>query len=152
VVHMSTGAWYDPEQPGVIGSLDKHGNPNLLTLDKGTSRLAQGPSPQTRRGREIRWPAATRQCFRSANCSGRIASVSMSSTSGRLRIFSSPDAPRHICYEISRSPCRAAHENTTFRLLHKRNSTMSPACLCARRYFAVTRRHGLSVGTLDGHP
>ena len=47
VVQMSTGAWYDPEHPGVIGSLDKHGNPNVLTLDKGTSRLAQGPSAQT---------------------------------------------------------------------------------------------------------
>jgi biotin/methionine sulfoxide reductase len=47
VVQMSTGAWYDPEQPGVIGTLDKHGNPNVLTLDKGTSKLAQGPSAQT---------------------------------------------------------------------------------------------------------
>jgi biotin/methionine sulfoxide reductase len=47
VVQMSTGAWYDPEYPGVIGSLDKHGNPNVLTMDKGTSRLAQGPSAQT---------------------------------------------------------------------------------------------------------
>jgi biotin/methionine sulfoxide reductase len=47
VVQMATGAWYDPEHPGVIGSLDKHGNPNVLTLDKGTSRLAQGPSAQT---------------------------------------------------------------------------------------------------------
>jgi biotin/methionine sulfoxide reductase len=47
VVQISTGAWYDPAEPGVIGSLDKHGNPNVLTLDKGTSRLAQGPSAQT---------------------------------------------------------------------------------------------------------
>jgi biotin/methionine sulfoxide reductase len=47
VIQISTGAWYDPVEPGVIGSLDKHGNPNLLTLDKGTSRLAQGPSAQT---------------------------------------------------------------------------------------------------------
>lgn len=47
VVQISTGAWYDPQEPGVIGSLDKHGNPNVLTLDKGTSRLAQGPSAQT---------------------------------------------------------------------------------------------------------
>lgn len=47
VIQISTGAWYDPEEPGVIGSLDKHGNPNVLTLDKGTSRLAQGPSAQT---------------------------------------------------------------------------------------------------------
>jgi len=47
VIQISTGAWYDPLEPGVIGSLDKHGNPNVLTLDKGTSRLAQGPSAQT---------------------------------------------------------------------------------------------------------
>ncbi len=44
VVQLSTGAWYDPATPGEIGSLDKHGNANVLTLDKGTSRLAQGPS------------------------------------------------------------------------------------------------------------
>jgi biotin/methionine sulfoxide reductase len=47
VIQISTGAWYDPLEPGVIGSLDKHGNPNVLTLDKGTSRLAQGPSAQS---------------------------------------------------------------------------------------------------------
>lgn len=47
VVQIATGAWYDPAEPGTIGSLDKHGNPNVLTLDKGTSRLAQGPSAQT---------------------------------------------------------------------------------------------------------
>lgn len=47
VVQISTGAWYDPEHPGVAGSLEKHGNPNVLTLDKGTSRLAQGPSAQS---------------------------------------------------------------------------------------------------------
>jgi biotin/methionine sulfoxide reductase len=29
------------------GGLDRHGNPNVLTLDKGTSRLAQGPIAQT---------------------------------------------------------------------------------------------------------
>jgi biotin/methionine sulfoxide reductase len=47
VIQIATGAWYDPVEPGVVGSLDKHGNPNVLTLDKGTSRLAQGPSAQT---------------------------------------------------------------------------------------------------------
>ncbi|MEM7496585.1 MAG: molybdopterin-dependent oxidoreductase [Pseudomonadota bacterium] len=47
VVQLSTGAWYDPETPGDPGSLCKHGNPNVLTLDKGTSRLAQGPSAHT---------------------------------------------------------------------------------------------------------
>jgi biotin/methionine sulfoxide reductase len=44
VVQLSTGAWYDPAEPGVEGSLCKHGNPNVLTRDKGTSRLGQGPS------------------------------------------------------------------------------------------------------------
>jgi biotin/methionine sulfoxide reductase len=44
VVQISTGAWYDPLIPGKPGSLDVHGNPNVLTIDKGTSKLAQGPS------------------------------------------------------------------------------------------------------------
>ena len=44
VVMLNTGAWYDPVSPG---GLDRHGNPNVLTLDKGTSRLAQGPSSNT---------------------------------------------------------------------------------------------------------
>ena len=44
VVQLSTGAWYDPLVPGKIGSVDVHGNPNVLTIDKGTSKLAQGPS------------------------------------------------------------------------------------------------------------
>jgi len=46
-IKLSTGAWYDPATPGEVGSLDKHGNPNVLTLDKGTSSLAQGPSSHT---------------------------------------------------------------------------------------------------------
>ncbi len=44
VVVLSTGAWYDPDSPG---GLERHGNPNVLTRDKGTSRLAQGPSAHT---------------------------------------------------------------------------------------------------------
>jgi biotin/methionine sulfoxide reductase len=47
VVQLSTGAWYDPAEPGVDGSLCKHGNPNVLTRDVGTSRIGQGPSAQT---------------------------------------------------------------------------------------------------------
>jgi biotin/methionine sulfoxide reductase len=43
VIRISTGAWYDPAEPGRIGSLEKHGNPNVLTPDRGTSKLAQGP-------------------------------------------------------------------------------------------------------------
>ena len=46
-VQLAAGAWFDPEQPGVPGSLDKHGNPNVLTYDRGTSRLGQGPSALT---------------------------------------------------------------------------------------------------------
>ena len=44
VVVLPTGAWYDPESPG---GLERHGNPNVLTMDKGTSRLGQGPSAHT---------------------------------------------------------------------------------------------------------
>jgi biotin/methionine sulfoxide reductase len=47
VVELSTGAWFDPTDPSAIGSLDKHGNPNMLTRDKGTSRLSQCSTAQT---------------------------------------------------------------------------------------------------------
>lgn len=42
VVMLQEGAWYDPDTPGEAGALCKHGNINLVTLDKGTSKLAQG--------------------------------------------------------------------------------------------------------------
>ncbi|MBL8645522.1 MAG: molybdopterin-dependent oxidoreductase, partial [Rhodospirillaceae bacterium] len=44
VAQIATGAWYDPLEPGVIGTLDVHGNPNVVTPDHGTSKLAQAPS------------------------------------------------------------------------------------------------------------
>ena len=47
VIQLATGAWFDPLDPAEIGSLDKHGNPNVLTLDKGTSKLAQCSVAQT---------------------------------------------------------------------------------------------------------
>ncbi|WP_166999388.1 molybdopterin-dependent oxidoreductase [Paramicrobacterium fandaimingii] len=47
VVALPTGSWYDPVDPGEAESLEKHGNPNVLTLDIGTSKLAQGPSAHT---------------------------------------------------------------------------------------------------------
>jgi biotin/methionine sulfoxide reductase len=47
VIQLATGAWFDPLDPEEVGSLDKHGNPNVLTLDKGTSRLAQCSIAQT---------------------------------------------------------------------------------------------------------
>jgi biotin/methionine sulfoxide reductase len=55
VIELSTGAWFDPEQPGQPGSLDKHGNPNMLTLDKGTSKLAQCSIAQTALVQVERW-------------------------------------------------------------------------------------------------
>jgi biotin/methionine sulfoxide reductase len=47
VIQLATGAWYDPENPATPGSLDKHGNPNVLTIDRGTSQLGQGPIAHT---------------------------------------------------------------------------------------------------------
>lgn len=47
VVMLAEGAWYDPDRPGEPGALDKHGNPNVLTRDVGTSALGQGCTAQT---------------------------------------------------------------------------------------------------------
>lgn len=55
VVQIATGAWYDPLEPGVIGSLDKHGNPNMLTPDVGSSRLGQGCSAQSALVEIVAW-------------------------------------------------------------------------------------------------
>lgn len=45
VLNLPTGAWYDPFV--VEGeTICAHGNPNMLTRDKGTSRLAQGSTGQ----------------------------------------------------------------------------------------------------------
>jgi len=45
VVVMATGAWFDPS--GDEKEPERHGNPNVLTLDIGTSPLAQGTSALT---------------------------------------------------------------------------------------------------------
>jgi biotin/methionine sulfoxide reductase len=42
VVQLSTGAWYDPEDPADPDAMCVHGNPNVLTADVGTSSLAKG--------------------------------------------------------------------------------------------------------------
>lgn len=44
VARLATGAWYDPDPET---GRDTHGNPNALTLDRGTSSLAQGSIAQT---------------------------------------------------------------------------------------------------------
>jgi biotin/methionine sulfoxide reductase len=46
VIQLSTGAWYDPDDPDSENPLCVHGNPNVLTRDAGTSRLAQGCTGQ----------------------------------------------------------------------------------------------------------
>ncbi len=46
VVQLSTGAWYDPDDPAGEKPLCVHGNPNVLTRDAGTSPLAQGCTGQ----------------------------------------------------------------------------------------------------------
>ncbi len=50
VVQLATGAWYSPAEDGTPGgdpAYCVHGNPNVLTRDAGTSKLAQGPSAHT---------------------------------------------------------------------------------------------------------
>lgn len=42
VVHLPTGAWFDPVDPTDYDAMCAHGNPNVLTDDTGTSSLAHG--------------------------------------------------------------------------------------------------------------
>jgi biotin/methionine sulfoxide reductase len=44
VVQVATGAWFDPDPET---GLERHGNPNVVCADIGTSSLAQGPSAQS---------------------------------------------------------------------------------------------------------
>ena len=46
VAKLSCGAWYDPAGTE-DGALCAHGNANVLTHDRGTSKLSQGPSTGT---------------------------------------------------------------------------------------------------------
>lgn len=63
VVQMATGAWYDPLDAQADGSLDKHGNANMVTPDVGSSRLSQGCAAQSAQVQVERWtqplPAVT---------------------------------------------------------------------------------------------
>jgi biotin/methionine sulfoxide reductase len=58
VAQLSTGAWYDPLDPRAPAPMCVHGNPNALTFDKGTSRLAQGCSGQQCLVEIERWDGA----------------------------------------------------------------------------------------------
>lgn len=42
VAVIATGAWYHPENASELSSTELNGNPNVVTQDRGTSRLAQG--------------------------------------------------------------------------------------------------------------
>jgi biotin/methionine sulfoxide reductase len=57
VVQLSTGAWYDPLDPADPDAMCVHGNPNVLTLDQGTSKLAQGCTGQHALVEIERWTA-----------------------------------------------------------------------------------------------
>ncbi|MBK0419849.1 molybdopterin-dependent oxidoreductase [Leucobacter sp. CSA1] len=46
VIALPTGAWFDPDPET---GLERHGNPNVLTPDIGTSKLGQGTSAHTAR-------------------------------------------------------------------------------------------------------
>ncbi len=46
-VQIYEGGWYNPAEPGEVGSLDKYGDVNVLSVDIGTSRLGQGNCGQT---------------------------------------------------------------------------------------------------------
>ena len=56
VAVMATGAWFDPAE--AAGDPERHGNPNVLTLDVGTSRLTQGPSALSALVEIERWTGA----------------------------------------------------------------------------------------------
>ena len=53
VAQLSTGAWWDASAPEVATCV--HGNPNALTADIGTSRLAQGCTGQVSRVEIVRF-------------------------------------------------------------------------------------------------
>jgi biotin/methionine sulfoxide reductase len=55
VVQLATGAWYDPLDPADPDAMCVHGNPNVLTFDRGTSKLAQGCSGQHALVQVERW-------------------------------------------------------------------------------------------------
>ena len=49
VIRLMTGAWFNPAEVegGDEDAICLHGNPNMLTLDKGASKLSQAPIAQT---------------------------------------------------------------------------------------------------------
>ena len=54
IAKLSCGAWYDPAGTE-DGAVCVHGNANVLTHDRGTSKLSQGPSSGTNMVEIERW-------------------------------------------------------------------------------------------------
>ncbi|MGF9564478.1 molybdopterin guanine dinucleotide-containing S/N-oxide reductase [Neorhizobium sp. JUb45] len=49
VMQLATGAWFEADDPAAADAMCIHGNPNILTHDIGTSKLAQGSTGQLTR-------------------------------------------------------------------------------------------------------
>jgi biotin/methionine sulfoxide reductase len=45
-MQLATGAWFEPDDRTADKTMCIHGNPNILTRDVGTSKLAQGSTGQ----------------------------------------------------------------------------------------------------------
>ena len=66
-VNLSTGAWYDPVDPSQPDSPCAHGNPNVLTADRGTSRLRRARPASTCSSRSSASRATRRRCAPTAH-------------------------------------------------------------------------------------
>ena len=80
VVQLATGAWYDPLDPADPDAMCVHGNPNVLTFDRGTSKLAQACSGQHALVEVERWTGPCRRSARTIRrrpSGGRSADPSM---------------------------------------------------------------------------
>ncbi len=96
VVQLSTGAWYDPYDPqrhgpqagahGLPEGACVHGNPNVLTPDVGTSRLAQGCTGQHVLVEIARWdgPLPPVLAFEPPALSQAVAAAGLDSAPRRL--------------------------------------------------------------------
>lgn len=65
VIRVNEGGWYDPVEAGKPGSLSRYGDVNCLTVDMGTSKLAQGNCGHTAVGDVEKYtgPAVTVSVF-----------------------------------------------------------------------------------------
>ncbi|MBL8590717.1 MAG: trimethylamine-N-oxide reductase TorA [Methylobacteriaceae bacterium] len=65
VIRVNEGGWYDPAEGGKVGALCRWGDVNVLTVDIGTSKLAQGNCGHTAIGEVEKYagPAVTVEVF-----------------------------------------------------------------------------------------